>query len=145
MITMYYDDTCSICCTEAYHLASDKITIIAIKQGLDELNKHGIDELTAMTYLCVLDDDNKMHIGIHAVRFIHQTADSQFNKLLHFPIIKQISAIIYPIFAKYRHKIPTWFIIRLFGDVINTPQYQCHDNVCHISPKKRLKHQNKTP
>lgn len=138
---MYYDDTCPICRTEAHHMASDKIRIVAIKDGLDELNKYGIDELTAMTYLCVLDNNNVMHTGIHAVRLIHKTANSQFNQLLHFPIIKQISAIIYPLFAKYRHKIPNWIIIKLFGHTIQSDDMNndCKNGICRLPPKERLK------
>lgn len=136
MITMFYDDSCPICRTEAYHIKSDNIIIIAIKDGLSELQKHGIDELTAMTYLCVLDNQNIMHTGIHAVRLLHKTANSKFNKLLHLPIIKPLSAIIYPVFAKYRHKIPKRLIIKLFGDIQTLDK--CHDGVCQLSPKARL-------
>ncbi|MBE9590463.1 DUF393 domain-containing protein [Moraxella sp. K127] len=142
MIKMYYDDTCPICRTEAYHIKSDDIHIIAIKDGLAELQKHGIDELTAMTYLCVLDDNNVMHKGIKAVRLLHQTANTKFNKLLHLPIIKPLSAIIYPLFAKYRHKIPKWLIIKLFGNVqeIN----ECDNGICQLSPKDRLNQHKKS-
>lgn len=88
MITMFYDSTCPICAAEANHLAGDDILIITIKDGLKILNQHGIDELTAMTYLCVLDGNDKLHTGIHAVRLVHKTTNTKFNRVLHLPIIK---------------------------------------------------------
>lgn len=70
------------------------IHIIPTKDGLAELQTYGIDELTAMNYLCVLDDNNAMHTVIKSVRLLHKTADTKFNKLLRFPVIKPLSAII---------------------------------------------------
>ena len=56
MITMYYDDTCPVCRTEALHMADkkpDAIRLMAIDDARDELAKFGISEDEAMTYLCV--------------------------------------------------------------------------------------------
>ena len=133
---MFYDDTCPICRTEARHIKSDKIGIIPIKDDLVQLQQHGINKINVMTYLCVLDDKNVMHTGIHAVRLLHQTANSKFNKPLHLPIIKPFTAIIYPLFAKYRHKIPKWLIIALFGSIKN----DCDNGICQLTPKERLKY-----
>lgn len=137
MITMFYDSTCPICAAEANHLAGDDILIITIKDGLKILNQHGIDDLTAMTYLCVIDGNDKLHTGIHAVRLVHKTTNTKFNRVLHLPIIKQMSAWVYPLFAKYRYKIPTWLIDKMFG-TLNMAD-NCQNGVCQLSPKERLK------
>lgn len=89
-----------------------------------------------MTYLCALDDKNVMHTGIYAVQLLHQRANSKFNKPLNLPIIKPLTAIIYPLFAKYHQKIPKWLIIALFGNIKN----DCDNDICQLVPKERLKY-----
>ena len=69
MITMYYDDTCPVCRTEALHMAEkkpDAICIMAIDDARDELAKFGISENEAMTYLCV--QETREHAKRHGCR-----------------------------------------------------------------------------
>lgn len=136
MITMYYDETCILCTTNAITMqnkAPDKITIIPAHSALDKLSKHNISELDIMTYVVVEDELGQMHKGMNAVRLLYKTANVPFYQVLYLPIIKQISDLIYPIIAKNRHKIPKWLIKFIYGKVAD-----CQNGVCHISPKHRM-------
>lgn len=109
MITMYYDDKCPICRTEALHMAEKKpndIRIIPIHQALDELAKFGMSELNAMTYLCVQDEQGNIQKGMDAVRLLYKTAELPMARAFNLPIVKQASNMIYPIFARNRNRIP---------------------------------------
>ncbi|WP_066801994.1 thiol-disulfide oxidoreductase DCC family protein [Moraxella oblonga] len=137
MITVFYDDDCPICQSEITHLTAknpDKIIGIPVKNALDELNQAGIDKIEALTYLCIKDDKGHFYKGIEAVRLLHQTANSEFALILDLPIIKPMSELIYPIFAKHRYKIPKWIAHLLFGK----PKVHCENGVCHINPKDRI-------
>lgn len=135
-LTMYYDDSCPICRTEAMHMAENNtIRIMPVSQSLDTLQRFNISQLEAMTYLCVQDDNGVMYKGMEAVRVLYDVAGIKWAKYLHYPVIKQSSEIIYPLFAKYRYKMPKWLIKKLFGTVAE----DCTDGVCHLPPKERLK------
>lgn len=70
-----------------------------------------------------------------AVRLLYTTAGSHFAKLFELPIIKPISEMIYPIFARHRYKFPKWIAHLLFGK----PKADCDNGVCQIAPKDRIK------
>ncbi len=154
-ITMFYDGSCPICRTEAYHLRdehSDKIAIVTVDEGMDRLAKAGISRIDAMTYLCVQDVDGTMIKGIDAVRLLHKTADSKFATVLSLPVAKQLAGLIYPIFARNRYYLPDWFTRLLFGKVAEEDNIAgasnandnndnvgnaCEIGVCKIPPAKR--------
>lgn len=147
-ITMFYDHACPVCRTEAIHMAEknpEHITIVPIEQGLDSLAKAGISQVEAMTYLCVqagsLEAGGKMYKGIEAVRVLHQVADTGFAKVLNFPLLKQASEVVYPIFARNRYRIPNWATKLMYGDVIadTTCDSICESGVCSLPPAQRLK------
>lgn len=138
MITMYYDDTCILCTTNAMTMqnkAPDKINIIPAhsQYALDILAKHNITELDIMTYVVVQDELGQMHKGMNAVRLLYKTANVPFHSLLYFPIIKQMSDVIYPIVAKNRYRTPKWLIKLIYSKVANP----CETGVCHIDPQLR--------
>lgn len=137
MITMYYDDTCMLCRSNAHAMqqkAPDKILITPAQSSLESLAKHHISQIDVATYVIVADEQGLMHKGMDAVRLLYKTANIPCHQLLYLPIIKQLGDFIYPIVAKNRHKTPKWLIKLLCGQVNH-----CDDGVCHISPKERLK------
>ncbi|WP_066801992.1 thiol-disulfide oxidoreductase DCC family protein [Moraxella oblonga] len=136
MITLYYDNSCILCTTNAITMqqkAPNKITIIPKDDAIDLLAKYNITELDIMTYVVVQDEFGQMHKGMNAVRLLYKTANIPFHSLLYFPIIKQISNVIYPIIAKNRYRTPKWLIRLIYGRVANS----CENGVCHIDPKLR--------
>lgn len=142
MLTMFYDSECPICRTEAYHLhekSPDKVTIVAVDDALDTLQKAGISRTDAMTYLCVQDNSlqggGKIHTHMDAVRLLYTTTGASFAWVLHLPIIQQASDIVYPIFARNRYYFPDWVTRLIFGKVAEADN--CKDGVCHIPPAKR--------
>lgn len=140
MITMYYDDKCPVCRTEALHMADKKpsdIRIIPIHQAVDELAKFGISEVDAMTYLCVKDSQNHIHKGMDAVRLLYKTAELPMAKAFNLPIVKQASNMIYPIFARHRNRIPHWVAELVYGKLA-TDETECENGVCSLPPKERL-------
>lgn len=140
MITMYYDDSCPVCRTEALHMAQkkpDKIHIVPIREAVDELATFGISELDAMTYLCVKDHHEQIHKGMAAVRLLYHSAGLPMATVFELPIIKQASEIIYPIFARNRYRIPNWVATLAYGKVAQAEN--CQDGECRLPPKERLK------
>lgn len=138
MIRVFYDSDCPICQSEIAHLTAknpDKILGIPVKYALDELKAVDIDEIEALTYLCLKDENGKIYKGMSAVRLLHKTANSKFALILELPIIKQLSELIYPIFARHRYKIPRWIAHLLFGK----PKVECENGICQIAPKDRIK------
>lgn len=140
MITMYYDDKCPVCRTEALHMADKKpsdIRIIPIHQAVDELAEFGISEVDAMTYLCVKDSQNHIHKGMDAVRLLYKTAELPMARAFNLPIVKQASNMIYPIFARHRNRIPHWVAELVYGKLA-TDETECENGVCSLPPKERL-------
>lgn len=138
MITMYYDDKCPICRTEATHMADKKpndICIVSVAEAVDTLAAFGISEVEAMTYLCIQDENGKMHTGMNAVRLLYKTADLPIARVFNLPIIKQVSDVVYPIFARNRYRIPNWITRLVFGKVATD---NCENGVCSLPPKERL-------
>lgn len=152
MITMYYDDKCPVCRTEALHMADKKpndIHIIPIHQAVDELATYGISELDAMTYLCVKDSNDSIYKGMDAVRLLYKTAELPIARTFNLPIVKQASEVIYPIFARHRNRIPRWITKLAYGKVADENSQDCEDGICSLPPDERLvsyqkEHQDKT-
>ncbi|MDO5651064.1 MAG: DUF393 domain-containing protein [Moraxella sp.] len=138
-ITMFYDPACVLCRTEAINMQAkkpDNITIVPVAQGLDRLADFGISQLDAMTYLCVENNSTgEMYKGIEAVRILHQVAQTRLAKWLNFPVFKQFSGVVYPIFARHRYRIPNWLTALWVG---KTAEDVCTDGVCRLPPKERL-------
>ena len=134
MITMYYDNTCPVCRTEALHMVEKKpnaIRIVPIDNARDELAKFGISEDEAMTYLCVQDKQGNMQKGMDAVRLLYKTAQLPFATVFEWPVVKPASDMIYPIFARHRNRVPNWMTQLAYGKVAE----DCKDGMCRTRGK----------
>ncbi len=137
MIGIFYDDKCPICQSEIayfYQKYPERITPIAISMAMDELNKAGISQIDALTYLHAKDEQGTLYQAMDAVRLLYKTCDRKWVFLFDLPIIKALSDFIYPIFARHRYKIPKWLIGMVFGKTIT-----CADGSCALPAHKRLK------
>ena len=138
-LTMYYDDTCVICSTEAKTLQSRNptgIRLIAVDVGIDELNKAGFSREDAMTYLCVQDGAGQWHTHMEAVRQLYKTAGFKYANWLYLPIIKQVGDFVYPFVARNRYRFPDWLVVMLYGEAVKN---QCQDGVCKLPVSERIK------
>lgn len=143
MITMYYDETCILCTTNAQVMQQKamqaknpkQINIVPVTQAETILANAGISLVEAMTYVVVEDETGKMHKGMDAVRLLYKTAGVAYAPLLCLPIVKQISDFAYPIVARNRYYFPKWAIKLMYGKVANLNP--CDNGVCHIPPSKR--------
>lgn len=143
MITMYYDETCTLCTTNAQTMQAknpNQINIVPVSQAEATLVKANISMVDAMTYVVVedgcLENGGKMHKGMDAVRLLYQTAGVPFASLLGLPIVKQISDFAYPIVARNRYHFPKWAIKLMYGKVADLDT--CENGVCHIPPAERI-------
>ncbi|MFW2177684.1 MULTISPECIES: thiol-disulfide oxidoreductase DCC family protein [unclassified Moraxella] len=137
-ITMYYDETCILCTTNAEVMQAknpSQINIMPVSQAEAILAKAGISLVDAMTYVVVEDEQGNMHKGMDAVRLLYKTANVPFNFVLGLPIIKQLGDFAYPYIARNRYYFPKWAIKLMYGKLadMNT----CKNGVCHIPPAKR--------
>ena len=136
-ITMYYDDACVLCSTEAYNMQSRNptgIQLMAVDKGLDKLNKAGFSRVDAMTYLCVQDRHGGWYTHMDAVRLLYKTAGVRWAKWLYLPIIKQLGDFTYPYVARNRYRIPNWITKLIYGKAV---VQACQNGVCKIEPDKR--------
>lgn len=138
MITMYYDETCILCTTNAQTMQAknpSQINIIPVSQAEAILAKANISMVDAMTYVVVEDKQGKMHKGMDAVRLLYTTAGVPFAPLLSLPIVKQLGDFAYPYIARNRYYFPKWAIKLIYSNVADIDN--CKDGVCHIPPAKR--------
>lgn len=136
-ITMYYDDTCILCSTEAYSMQTRNpkgITLTSVEQGLDELQAAGFSRVDAMTYLCVKDDSGTWYTHMDAVRLLYKVGGVKCSTLLFLPVVKQIGDFAYPYVARNRYRIPNWVTKLIYGKAVTQA---CKNGVCNIAPDKR--------
>ncbi len=142
-ITLYYDDTCTLCTTYATYMQAKnptEIRIISVDMGLAQLNQAGITRVEAMTYVCVRDEFGTIYKGMKAVQLLCTVAEVRkagikVSQLLKAPVIKQVCAVGYPVIARNRYYFPNWAIRLLYGDVADINH--CKNGVCNIPPEKR--------
>lgn len=142
-ITLYYDDTCRLCTTNAIQMQAHNpqhINIVSVDMGLDELNKVGISRTQAMTYVCIKDQFGNISQGMEAIIILCRVANVRkfglpISTILSLPIIKQICTISYPFFARNRYYFPRWAIKLIYGTVHEIDN--CDNGVCNIPPNKR--------
>ena len=75
-ITMYYDDACVICSTEAHNMQMrkpKKIHLVPVDEGVDELAVAGFSRKDAMTYMCMKDSYGNWYTHMDAVRLLYRT------------------------------------------------------------------------
>lgn len=148
-ITMYYDETCVLCTTNAEVMQAknpNQINIVPVTQAETILANAGISLVEAMTYVVVEDGcfekGGKMHKGMDAVRLLYKTANVPFNFVLGLPIIKQLGDLTYPFIARNRYYFPKWAIKLMYGKLADMPNFDngCENGVCHIPPQNRKIH-----
>lgn len=136
-ITMYFDDACVICSTEAHNMQSRNptgIRLMPVDEGMDELTAAGFSRSDAMTYLCVKDGDGEWHTHMDAVRLLYKTGGVPWADLLYLPVIKQLGDFTYPFVARNRYRIPNWVTKLIYGEMVIKA---CNDGTCNIDPAKR--------
>ena len=136
-ITMYYDDACILCSSEAHAMQArnpDGIQLMPVEQGLDTLKAAGFSRLDAMTYLCIQDNQGHWYTHMEAVRMLYKTAGIAWAKWLYLPGVKQLRDWVYPTVARNRYRIPHWLIKRLYGEAVIKA---CENGMCRIAPEQR--------
>lgn len=139
MITMYYDETCLLCTTNAQTMQAknpSQINIVPVSHAEAILANAGISMVDAMTYVVVEDEQGNMHKGMDAVRLLYSTASVSFAPLLGLLIVKQIGDFAYPFIARNRYYFPKWIIKLMYGKLAKMPT--CENGVCQIPPAKRI-------
>lgn len=142
MLTLYFDDTCILCTTNAEVVTAknpQQIRAISVNQGLAELEHAGISRLQAMTYVCVKNQtNNQIMMGMQAIRLLFKTAGFKYYWVLHLPIVKQVTELSYPLLARNRYRFPKWLIRLLYGKVATLTINTCPNNQCQLPPEKRV-------
>lgn len=140
-LTMFYDSSCTLCRSEAMSLlkfSNEKINIISIVDGQNQLNQANISYDEAMTHLCVKDEFGNWYKGMNAVRILYQIANIKICHinaywLFNLPIIATILDMAYPCFAKHRHLMPKFLIKLWYGVVYDVHLNElCDTNTCYI-------------
>ncbi|WP_201537605.1 thiol-disulfide oxidoreductase DCC family protein [Psychrobacter immobilis] len=136
-ITMYYDDACVICSTEAHNMQlrqPQRIHLVPVDEGLDKLAAAGFSREDAMTYMCVQDSYDNWYTHMDAVRLLYKTSGVKWSSLLFLPVVKQMGDFVYPYVARNRYRIPNWVTKLVYGKAI---MQACENGVCKIAPDKR--------
>lgn len=136
-IIMYYDDACVICSTEAHNMQlrqPEKIRLVPVENGLEELAAAGFSREDAMTYMCVQDSSGNWYTHMDAVRMLYKTGGVKWAGLLFLPVVKQMGDFAYPYVARNRYRIPNWVTKLVYG---KTVMQACENGVCKIAPNKR--------
>lgn len=136
-ITMYYDDACVLCSTEAHNMQArnpQAIELMPVDKGLDTLQAAGFDRVDAMTYLCVQDSNGNWYTHMDAVRLLYKTANVSWANWLCLPVVKQLGDFVYPHVARNRYRIPNWVTKVIYG---KAAVKACQNGVCKIAPDKR--------
>ena len=136
-ITMYYDDACVICSTEAHNMQlrqPKKIRLVPVENGLEELAAAGFSRKDAMTYMCVQDSSGNWYTHMDAVRMLYKTGGVKWSGMLFLPVVKQVGDFAYPYVARNRYRIPNWVTKLVYG---KTVMQACENGVCKIAPNKR--------
>ena len=136
-ITMYYDDACVICSTEAHNMKKrqpEKIHLVPVDEGVDELAVAGFSCKDAMTYMCMKDSYGNWYTHMDAVRLLYRTGGVKWSPLLFLPVVKQLGDFAYPYVARNRYRIPNWVTKLVYGKAVIQA---CKNGVCQIAPNKR--------
>ena len=135
--TMYYDDACVICSTEAHNMKKrqpENIHLVPVDEGVDELAVAGFSLKDAMTYMCMKDSYGNWYTHMDAVRLLYRTGGVKWSTLLFLPVVKQLGNFAYPYVARNRYRIPNWVTKMVYGTAV---LQACENGVCKIAPDKR--------
>ncbi|WP_367104781.1 thiol-disulfide oxidoreductase DCC family protein [uncultured Psychrobacter sp.] len=136
-ITMYYDDTCVLCSTEAYNMHERNptgIKLVPVDEGMNALKAAGFSRTDAMTYLCVQDSNDNWYTHMDAIRLLYKTGGLRWAPLLYLPVIKQLGDFAYPYVARNRYRIPNWTTKLIYGKSLAKA---CENGICKVAPDKR--------
>ena len=125
-ITMYYDDACVICSTEAHNMRRrqpEKIRLVPVEKGLDELAVAGFSREDAMTYMCIKDRYGNWYTHMDAIRLLYKVGGVTGSSLLFLPVIKQFGDFMYPYVARNRYKIPNWVTRTIYVGLTQNQRY----------------------
>ena len=110
MITVFYDDKCSLCSREInfYKKIAPKTRLnwLGISSSTKELKIAKIKRVDALMYLHVKDCKDNFHVGVDAFILIWRNLPyfKYINYIISLPGIYQLTIFIYDKFAKYRFK-----------------------------------------
>lgn len=144
-ITMYYDDACIICSTEAHDMQSRNpagIHLMPVEKGLEALSAAGFSRMAAMTYLCVQDGSGHWYTHMDAVRLLYKTAKVPWAKWLYLPVVKQLGDFAYPFVARNRYGIPNWVTKLIYGEAMTVVKEGCKSSECQLATKQHKVKQN---
>ncbi|MDA9211244.1 DUF393 domain-containing protein [Methylophilaceae bacterium] len=110
MISVYYDDKCSLCSREInfYKKIAPKNTInwLGISSSLEDLKYAKLTEVDVLKYLHVRDSNGNFYVGVDAFIIIWSKLPYfiYLKYIISLPVIYQIATFIYDKFANYRFK-----------------------------------------
>ena len=110
MISVFYDDKCSLCSREInfYKKIAPKAPLkwLGISSSSKELKNAKVKRLDALMFLHARDQDGIFHIGVDAFILIWRNLPyfKYINYIISLPGIYQLAIFIYDKFAKYRFK-----------------------------------------
>lgn len=110
MITVFFDGKCSLCAREIRHyqkIAPDGVfNWQDITIDTKQLESCGVSYIEALRLLHVLDEKEKLHIGVNAFIVIWRQLKRWrwLAYIVRLPILHQLVAIIYRLFAHWRFK-----------------------------------------
>ena len=108
MITVFYDDKCSLCSREIRLYKNiapkDLFSWVGIASSSKELNHENIKIVDALMYLHVKDCKGNFYIGVDAFKLIWSKLSyfKYLNYIISLPVIYQLAGFFYNKFAKYR-------------------------------------------
>jgi predicted DCC family thiol-disulfide oxidoreductase YuxK len=110
MISVFYDDKCSLCSREINFYKKIRpeapISWLGISSSSKELTIAKIKRVDALMYLHVRDCGGIFHVGVDAFILIWQNLPyfKYLNYVISLPGIYQLANIVYEKFAEYRFK-----------------------------------------
>lgn len=136
-LTIFYDDSCPVCRTEIlgfYRVYPEKMHLISLSQGADELQQHHIKLEDALTLMHVIDEQGRLHIGMDAIRLMYRHLGKPKTAwFTGLPVLRGFFDWLYPIFARHRYKMPVW----LLGIGVKDVKDVCQDGYCQLPAQQK--------
>jgi predicted DCC family thiol-disulfide oxidoreductase YuxK len=110
MIKVYFDGVCGRCSKEiAYYktIAPEKaFQWIDVAADPNAMNDYKITQARALLYLHAIDEGGRICVGSDAFALIWKNLPKWhlLGQMISLPIIRDLTKVIYTIFAKYRFK-----------------------------------------
>jgi|TARA_B110000967_G_scaffold136805_1_gene139673 predicted DCC family thiol-disulfide oxidoreductase YuxK len=108
MISVFYDDKCSLCAREIKFYKKiaprDSCKWVGLSSSPKELRLKNIRIVDALMYLHAKDCEGNFHIGVDAFILIWAKLSyfKYLNYIISLPVIYQFACFFYDKFAKYR-------------------------------------------